>query len=457
MVKEECMDLREAVEKYKQFKIPSVSTICEEANQYSKTCLLTIIILFFVFIYLIQQIPHWQVAQFGITNPKDLADAENSYRATLAQMLGGIAVGIGIYYTWRRISIAEDSLKVTQEGQITERFTRAVEQLGNEKIEIRLGGIYALERITDESDKDYWPIMEILTTYIRCNLPAETTGIEEDYDPIVQFFKDRNDGSGVMDFQPFEDKKDKTEVNKLPLDIQAILTVIGRRKYSLSSGEPEPLDLGKTNLSRFNLIGANLEGVNLRESNLRESKLQHANLRGAYLEEANLQGAELIKVNLHGAILNRANLQWATLSNAVLTNANLQKSNLKNAFLGTVNFEGADFGSDIDYNSLGWGGAWVTGAILENAYLHEANLKKANLKGTNLKRSIFKKANLEMANLENADIEGANFEEANLKGIYNLTIEQLSKAKTLYNAKLDPELEKPLREKYPALFKKPER
>jgi hypothetical protein len=42
-------------------------------------------------------IPYFQVAHFGIANPKDLADAENSYRATLAQILGGVAIGIGIY------------------------------------------------------------------------------------------------------------------------------------------------------------------------------------------------------------------------------------------------------------------------------------------------------------------------------------------------------------------------
>jgi hypothetical protein len=32
--------------------------------------------------------------------PKDLAEMENSYRATLAQILGGIAVGIEIYFAW---------------------------------------------------------------------------------------------------------------------------------------------------------------------------------------------------------------------------------------------------------------------------------------------------------------------------------------------------------------------
>ena len=48
-----------------------------------------------------------------------------------------------------------------------ERFTRAVDQLGDEKLQIRLGGIYALERIANESEKDYWPIVKIFTAYIR--------------------------------------------------------------------------------------------------------------------------------------------------------------------------------------------------------------------------------------------------------------------------------------------------
>ncbi|MDP4227950.1 MAG: hypothetical protein Q8910_16445, partial [Bacteroidota bacterium] len=46
---------------------------------------------------------------------------------TLAQMLGGIAVGVGIYFAW-------GNLKTSREVQITESFTRAIEHLGNEKI-----------------------------------------------------------------------------------------------------------------------------------------------------------------------------------------------------------------------------------------------------------------------------------------------------------------------------------
>jgi hypothetical protein len=135
------MKLKTTVEKYKQFKIPSLSVISEKASQYSKISLLIVIILVVFLALALQYIPRIQVAQFNITNPKDLADAENSYRATLAQILGGVAVGIGIYFAWGNLKVAQatldsntinaqKSLEITQKGQITECFTRAVDQLG---------------------------------------------------------------------------------------------------------------------------------------------------------------------------------------------------------------------------------------------------------------------------------------------------------------------------------------
>ena len=86
-----------------------------------------------------------------------------------------------------------------------------------------------------------------------------------------------------------------------------------------------------------------------------------------------------------------------------------------------------------------------SGANLEQAHLSRSNLKNANLKQTNLKGAVFRGANL----------EGADFEGADLKGALNLTIDQLSEVKTLYNAELDDELRIPLEKEYPALFEKP--
>jgi uncharacterized protein YjbI with pentapeptide repeats len=368
MLKARSMKLKDAYEAYKKFKVPSLSKIRDTASEHSKTSLVIIILLFVLLLLALQYIPHYQVAQFNITNQKDLADAENSYRATLAQIFGGVAIAIGLYYTWRRIGIAEEDLKTTQktlevaqEGQITERFTRAIEQLGavdtagNPAIEIRLGGIYALERIANESDKDYWPIMEILTAYIRENSPS--IGIKNE------------DIHGVL------------KQEKISLDIQAILTVIRRRKNSFNDGESNSLDLSS-------------------------SYLGWTDLRKVNLADANLQGA-----NLYGSGLQGANFEKAILEEVIFKDANLKGTNFQEAKLSLSEFE--------------------------KASLIEAIFIKADLTGAD-----FIEADLQRANFEKAILGGAS-----LKGAKNLTIDQLSKANTLYQAQLDPELEKELRAK----------
>ncbi len=287
-------DTKEFYEKYKKFKIPSLPIIREKVSQHSKTCLSVIVILFLIFIYFIQQVPHWQVSQFNITNPTEVAKLENSYRATLAQILGGFAIGFGLYYTWRRITIAEKELKVTQrtlgvaqknlkatqriaednrkvaqESQITERFTRAVNQLGaidragNLAIEIRLGGIYALERIANESEKDYWPIMEILTAYVRKNSSVDSQ-LKEKHIAIKAI---------SVDIQADENINNKhLKVQKMPLDIQTILTIIGKRQSFFWHGEIKTLNLSGANLSGANLSDANLFNANLSRTNLKRTK-----------------------------------------------------------------------------------------------------------------------------------------------------------------------------------------
>jgi hypothetical protein len=96
----------------------------------------------------------------GITTPENRLKAENDLRTTLVQALGGTILLVGLYFTARNVGL-------TREGQITERFTKAITQLGDKNLDVRLGGIYALERIARESAKDYGPIMEVLTAFLR--------------------------------------------------------------------------------------------------------------------------------------------------------------------------------------------------------------------------------------------------------------------------------------------------
>jgi hypothetical protein len=120
-----------------------------------------------------QRLARWE----SLVEPKEWPKLEGELRAsrlsvitTIAQIGGGTALLIGIWFTYQ-------NLKATREGQITDRFIRAVDQLGKRNEggtparEIRLGGIYGLRRIAQDSSEDYKPVRQILNDYVRLNAP----------------------------------------------------------------------------------------------------------------------------------------------------------------------------------------------------------------------------------------------------------------------------------------------
>jgi hypothetical protein len=275
-----------------------------------------------IMVGIIWKIPQWQAAGWqDQMEPKDLAKLQNDARTTLVQALGGAALLIGLYFTLR-------NLQLTQDKQITEHYTRAVEQLGSDKLEVRLGAIYALERIARDSERDHWPIMEILTAYVRENAcwEEEQPRSEEE--------------SAPSDPHP---RPNKQPSPRFPTDIQAILTVLGRRTRTFGKGEEHGLDLSHTNLSRANLWGAQLQRASLWGAQLQRARLGFAQLQGARLGNTHLQGANLTIAQLQGADLGLAQLQGADLRGAQLQRADLGFANLEGAEnltveqLGTVN------------------------------------------------------------------------------------------------------------------------
>jgi len=226
----------------------------------------------------------WKVPQWQLEGEKLEAERriqlENDLRKTLAQILAGAFILFGGYLAWRRVTALERTVAVTQEGQITERFTRAIQQLGDsQNLAVRLGGIYALERIAKDSPKDHWTIMEVLTAYIREHTPWKESPFSGE-DEIIQ---------------------------SPAVDTQAILRVIGRRLLKFQDGEENRLDLRETDLRRAILDGTHLEGALLTYAHLERAILLKAHLEQARLDRAHLEGA-----NLSGAHLEGTNLDGAT-------------------------------------------------------------------------------------------------------------------------------------------------
>jgi hypothetical protein len=162
--------------------------------------------------------------------------------------------------TWRSIiadkntQIADRNSLIAEDNSITDAFTRAIEQLGSglddkPNIEVRLGAIYALERLSKKNDDYYQAIIDILASYVRNNAPIP-------------------------------DKVERKPTDSTRIDIQTALTVLGRRE--VRPGELG-LNLNNVYLPRVNLIKAKLQGAILNSSNLGLANLESADLQDAYL------------------------------------------------------------------------------------------------------------------------------------------------------------------------------
>jgi Pentapeptide repeats (8 copies) len=219
----------------------------------------------------------------GSAKPALLQTARDAARGRLLTLAAGLFAIGALVYTARNYSLS-------REGQVTDRYTKAVGQLGDKKVDVRIGGIYALERIARDSPKrDHPTVMEVLTAFVREHSPIQLAA-----------------GPAPDDAPPGAWER----VPPRAADIQAALTVVGRR---VPKRDVRPIDL--------------------RGASLRDADLYDARLGAAFLGDTDLTGADLRKADLTRANLTRANLTRANLTGANLTGANLTGANFEDAVL----------------------------------------------------------------------------------------------------------------------------
>jgi Pentapeptide repeats (8 copies) len=270
-------------------------------------------------------LPPLIVSRDDVPNAAQRLKLENDVRTTGVQLLAGAVLALGAFFTARTI-------RINREGQITERFTRAIDHLGSKELDVRLGGIYALERIARDSRRDHTPIMEVLTAYIaghsRRVVPALSAVARPEHPPA---------------------------------DIQAALNVLGRRK---TGDEDEPFltvltevdlhgaDFGlgrfetamfmRSDLEKASFFGADLRWAMLNEARLAQAVFNEADMRGVHLTDADLSKSAFWKADIEDGYLENAILREASLEEAHLRGANLEGANLEGANLKGANLEGAN-------------------------------------------------------------------------------------------------------------------
>ncbi len=195
-----------------------------------------------------------------------------------------------------------------------------------------------------------------------------------------------------------------------------------RRRIRTYKDEIDDFRLWESEEAAFRTVGNikrlnrhDIHEINLVNCHLPRTNLNYVNLTGSNINSANISQSSLIEVSLENARLNQTNFE----------NSNLNQANLR--------------------------GAYASGANFRDAFLIKANFENAFLIKANFNNAFLMEANLQNCYLMGADFENVSLYKADLRGAKGLTVEQLSKVKTLYLARFDDDILKELRASVPDL------
>ncbi len=265
-----------------------------------------------------------ELTKYVLSLKKDISIARSNNYSIWLQSIGSLILGVTAYIAWC-------NLKVSEEKQIADKFSKAIDQLGSEgdeKIYIRLGGIYTLEQIAQNSKEYHWTIMEILSDFIR-----EKRSIRQPLDMIT-----------------CEPKTSAESFIQVPIDICAAFSALGRRNVSQDPA-------GK----RINLLRVDLAEMKLSDAqsfNLSNIILCHSNLSWNHFANVDFSGA-----NLNGCYLNHTHFGNANMSKALLS------ANFSGTMLGKTNFSNSNLAGAI-FNGASVNGAIFSGADLSGKFFY---------------------------------------------------------------------------------------
>ena len=246
----------------------------------------------------------------SLDQPKGLdagerATERGAIRTAAVTYLAGVVAAVGAFWAGR-------TFLLSRRGQMTDRFTKAIDHLGDNSLDKRLGGVYALEQLARDSRTHHLPVVEVLAAYVheRGKLP--------DPPPPTS----------------------RTNVPSAAADILAAMKVLARRRTTRERGAPR-LDLTGTDLRRIDADGIQLEGSRLVGAFLQRAQLQRANLTDVSFHRAHLEDAELHGAQLNGARFRDAHLEGTNFQDAV----GLEKADLQGATFDTSTHWGDRFSS----------------------------------------------------------------------------------------------------------------
>jgi uncharacterized protein YjbI with pentapeptide repeats len=212
-------------------------------------------------------------------SPADPDDKIN-FVTTIAQLVGGFALLSGLIFTYYTVRSAQDTLELQREGQVTDRFSRAVGQLESTDESVRVGAILSLERIAHDSERDRLTSWTVILNFIRSRR-------------LAYYVQERGG-------------KDKAN------DVQTALDALSRLGEIVSDkGKSRANDLSGTVLTDAKLMGGSLRNV----------EFTGAWMNRSYMVNCDMAGVLAYKTHFDDAVFAMTPLQHANFSGAVLKDA----------------------------------------------------------------------------------------------------------------------------------------
>jgi hypothetical protein len=223
----------------------------------------------------------------------DLHTSDIQLIATTAQIIGGIVLIFGIYFAW-------ENLVATREGQITDRFIRAIDY-------IRVNAPWTGDNAASKEGQTV--------------VPAEYNRVHPQVDIQTAL---------TFIVQPAN--------SRLGLDLSGV----DLRGAELSFANLQLGILNNADLGGATMVSATMTGAQLRGTHLKGADLEWAEMTVAYLAFSHLEGADLRGARLNHAYLWSAHLDGAFLNVASLDHAFFLEASLTGAHLGDTDLSRAE-------------------------------------------------------------------------------------------------------------------
>lgn len=301
----------------------------------------------------------------------------------------------GPFVAWRSYT-AHRHAQTAEQSYITDQINTAVQGLGTERtvkrdgeeetapnLEVRIGAIYLLGRIAEDSLRDHISIMEILSAYIRENSPVASSkrfplGRWPMYSrPETDLQKSEKFPWKQVRFHGHGNFRSWSFTLHPRNDIQAAMRVIGQRNESQRSIERNAKTYGKLGF-RIDLRGCNLQGIDGSELDFSRVLFNGSNLEGA---------------RFNSAIFNEAIFHDCELSATNFAKCEMRNCEFERLVVEAVNFGGAD----------------LRDTVFVGCKMVDANFNRATLASTTIHRktefeNCFMGANLRDCRFENGSV-----------------------------------------------------